>query len=507
MDSRRGGGRPRASAAVDTAVFVLGLAVLAVALLRWRAGGCDPALLGALALGVPLCWGLTRFPLLVTGIAAGIAVPLSPVLLPHLLTVHPDTASPGTALLAWTLSTLVAHLLDRRAWATRLFNAGSAMIAGLAATLVVSALAPADPLTPRQLLAVLAGAGAYYATDAVLSAISVAVERGRDPLGELADPGTAVGGGTFLLVAVLGYLAAAVELALPPWVAALTLVPVLAVVVAASASRSAHQRRRQQHALFQAAVQVHAAASLDELVEALELHGSALVSTGRLQVRAQPPGDGEVGCAVPGEAARWVVARRAPAPASQRVDETALESLAALAAAALVRVRLSEESERHALLDALTGLPNRRHFTAQLERSVAAGAGVAVLFVDLDGFKAVNDTLGHAAGDELLQEAARRLALAVGADGLPARLGGDEFAVLLPDQLPGLVEDVGEAVVACLREPFLLSAGPATIGASVGVTTSVRGDDADSLLSRADAAMYLAKRSGGSRSVLAGDEA
>nr|WP_166613947.1 GGDEF domain-containing protein [Kineococcus vitellinus] len=311
----------------------------------------------------------------------------------------------------------------------------------------------------------------------------------------------------FLLVAVLGYLAAAVELALPPWVVALTLVPVLAVVVAASASRSAHQRRRQQHALFQAAVQVHAAASADELVQALELHGSALVSTGLLQVCARPPGAEEVGCAIPGESGRWVVARRAPAPASQRIDQTAVESLAALAAAALVRVRLSEESERHALVDALTGLPNRRHFTAALERCVAEGASVAVLFADLDGFKAVNDTLGHAAGDELLQEAARRLAQAVGADGLPARLGGDEFAVLLPDRLPGLVEDVGEAVVACLREPFLLSAGPATIGASVGVTTSVRDDDADSLLSRADAAMYVAKRSGGSRSVLAGDEA
>nr|WP_246315495.1 GGDEF domain-containing protein [Kineococcus aurantiacus] len=158
-----------------------------------------------------------------------------------------------------------------------------------------------------------------------------------------------------------------------------------------------------------------------------------------------------------------------------------------------------------ALVDPLTGLPNRRAFTAQLETAVRADAAIAVLFVDLDGFKAVNDTLGHAAGDELLTETARRLRETCGAGAFPARLGGDEFAIVLPDLFPGVADDVAVALVDRLREPFLLAAGPATISASVGITASEPGDDADALLSRADAAMYVAKRAGGDAHVLAAD--
>jgi diguanylate cyclase (GGDEF)-like protein len=223
-------------------------------------------------------------------------------------------------------------------------------------------------------------------------------------------------------------------------------------------------------------------------------------------VLSRPPTEREIGCELPADRAtdpRWIVAPRATNRYAQPFDDAAVEALGLLAEAALVRVRLIEEAERQALVDALTGLPNRRAFTAYLDRAVAVDAAIAVLFVDLDGFKAVNDTLGHGAGDELLVETAQRLRAAAGPDGFAARLGGDEFAVVLADTFPGSADDTAETVVARMRDPFLLTAGPATISASVGITASEPGDDADTLLSRADAAMYVAKRSGGGRCVLA----
>ena len=486
---------------------MLGLAVLVGALVSWRGAGSDPSLLVALAICLPAGWLLTRFPLMVTGINTGILVPFAPVLLFFLLTSHADR--PATALLAWCCTALASYLVDRRSWTSRMFNAGSSLLSALVATLVTVAVQPAHPVTPRHLLAVLLGAGSYYLVDALLSAVSIAVEHRRALSAELLHPGTLVGGVLFLVVASLGYLSAAVDLSMPGWVANLTVVPGAAVVVASWGWRTAHQRRAQQHELFQASVRMHTVSTDAELVAALERHGSALLSGGLLQVLEREPGPGETGRPLPpgpGGAPRWIVT---PAPTnrdSASFDASAVEALALIAATAVHRVAQAEASERAALLDPLTGLRNRRAFTQQLAAAVAADTAVAVLFVDLDGFKAVNDTLGHAAGDELLVEVSHRLRSTVGTEAWPARLGGDEFAVLLPDRLPGVVEDVGDAVVAALREPFLLSAGPATIGASVGIAPAVPGEAADALLQRADAAMYAAKRAGGCRSVLAVDE-
>ena len=492
---------PGVSVIADCAVFVAGLCVLVATLRWWVAAGSDPQLLRALAVSVPLGCVLTRFPLMVTNNMSGIYVPFAPVLLLYLLTTYP----PATALLAWVATALTAYLVDHRAWTSRVFNAGSSMVSSALATLVVTSLAPADPLGPGQLAAVLAGAATYYGVDAALSAVSLAIESKASLLSELRDVGTAIGGGLFLLVSTLGYLAAVVQRQVPDWIAVLMLVPGMAVVVAAWAWRTATQRRRQQRELFQASVEVHGATSAEELLSALERHGAAVLSSGRLEVRAQPPGLREIGFALPeedGQARLWLVAPGSAARQVHRYDEAAVQSLGSLASAALVRVRLTEEAERHARTDPLTGLANRREFTARLVAALERDEPSAVLFVDLDGFKAVNDTLGHAAGDELLVEAGLRLRDAVGTTGLTARLGGDEFAVLMPDTEPGGVEDVCDLVVQVLDQPFLLEAGPAAIAASVGATTSVPGDDADSMLSRADAAMYAAKRSGGARSVL-----
>ncbi|MFM5906808.1 MAG: diguanylate cyclase domain-containing protein [Novosphingobium sp.] len=147
--------------------------------------------------------------------------------------------------------------------------------------------------------------------------------------------------------------------------------------------------------------------------------------------------------------------------------------------------------------DPLTGLANRRALQERLETSVndaSLGHGPSVLLLDLDGFKPVNDRHGHAAGDEVLREVARRLELAVGADGIASRIGGDEFAVLV---LPGSqrrAETIGTAVLGELARPFEFEGHRLHVGASLGI--AVWPDDGttlDQLLRVADRALYVAK--------------
>lgn len=170
------------------------------------------------------------------------------------------------------------------------------------------------------------------------------------------------------------------------------------------------------------------------------------------------------------------------------------------------RERLRAEAALRTMADTdpLTGLDNRRAFTARLaqamERAKDQGGGLALLVIDLDGFKTVNDTLGHGAGDILLTRAADRIAAVVGEDGRLARLGGDEFAVLLPAGVAARAGEVAAGIVERLSFPFLVNAQVIDIGASVGVATAPdHGDTPATLVRNADLAMYAAKDSGRSR--------
>jgi diguanylate cyclase (GGDEF)-like protein/PAS domain S-box-containing protein len=157
------------------------------------------------------------------------------------------------------------------------------------------------------------------------------------------------------------------------------------------------------------------------------------------------------------------------------------------------------ELRRLATVDALTGLPNRRklneHLEAAVARNVRHAKHLRVVFIDLDGFKPVNDTYGHEAGDELLQQVSRRLERTIRSGDLVARIGGDEFVIVLepmPDDehLAAFVTRVD----GDLRVPFELSAATVQISASIGTVTFQIGDSADSLLASSDAAMYREKR-------------
>ncbi|OLB66052.1 MAG: hypothetical protein AUI10_04070 [Actinobacteria bacterium 13_2_20CM_2_72_6] len=158
--------------------------------------------------------------------------------------------------------------------------------------------------------------------------------------------------------------------------------------------------------------------------------------------------------------------------------------------------------ERMALYDTLTGLPNRRYLLEHLaqaqQRSADKGDRMAVLFLDLDGFKQVNDTLGHDAGDEVLRVTAKRLQAALRRGDVVARLGGDEFVVVAEGagDFPEAVRALAGRLIKAVGEPILIDGVPATVLGSIGVAIADgAGTDPVELLRAADAAMYTAKRS------------
>ena len=176
-------------------------------------------------------------------------------------------------------------------------------------------------------------------------------------------------------------------------------------------------------------------------------------------------------------------------------------TIATQAALALERTRLYADAQARALRDSLTGLPNREHLHARLAALLGAATGrparCALLLLDLDRFKEVNDTLGHPQGDALLRQVADRVRGVVRASDTVARLGGDEFAVLLAacdeEGARGVARDIGTA----LDPPFALAGLAVHVGTSIGIALSpAHGADGTTLLRHADVALYAAKRGG-----------
>jgi len=165
------------------------------------------------------------------------------------------------------------------------------------------------------------------------------------------------------------------------------------------------------------------------------------------------------------------------------------------------RRRLERELTHRAFHDSLTGLANRVLFNERVQHAVArarwSGAVVGVLFMDLDDFKVVNDTLGHEIGDQLLTAVGQRLAGVLRSNDTAARLGGDEFAVLIEDARdPEDVEQVADRIVKALVKPLLLGGSLVNGSASIGVSTTVDATDGRDLMRQADLALYVAKGAG-----------
>ncbi len=182
-----------------------------------------------------------------------------------------------------------------------------------------------------------------------------------------------------------------------------------------------------------------------------------------------------------------------------------LSGVASLAATALEGLALLDEIRHQALHDPVTDLANLRLFEDRVTQALSiARRGekrLAMLFVDLDRFKAVNDTHGHKVGDELLRAVAERLLVTVRNEDTVARIGGDEFGILVQDAArPSDAEVVAAKIVAAVGQPFVVRGLSLTVGASVGVTMFPESADTyDSVVSRADSAMYRAKANGRGR--------
>lgn len=180
------------------------------------------------------------------------------------------------------------------------------------------------------------------------------------------------------------------------------------------------------------------------------------------------------------------------------------EALARQAGQVLTRIRLHRQLERLALVDQLTGLASRRLIRRRLSEAVTRSQlhrrSMALVFIDLDGFKSINDELGHAAGDSVLSEIGSRLSSVIRRGDLAGRLGGDEFVVLCEDAGPEEVDRVVERLHAALREPLTGRASQTQVTGSIGTILYSGGVPdhipPDLILEQADAAMYRSKRAG-----------
>lgn len=213
-----------------------------------------------------------------------------------------------------------------------------------------------------------------------------------------------------------------------------------------------------------------------------------------------------IGVLVPGpESAFGVLSVQAGGPGHFNYEDGVfLQSVAHVLAAAIARTETEAKIRHQALHDAVTGLPNRILFEDRLTRVLATarrhGRSLAVLFLDLDNFKRVNDSLGHAVGDEVLRTVARRMASCIRAEDTLARFGGDEFVVLMPEinrpeDWSGVVDRIDEA----FQEPFETAGRQLVTSVSVGVAVGGSPQpekDAQALLRDADLAMYAAKQRG-----------
>jgi len=248
-------------------------------------------------------------------------------------------------------------------------------------------------------------------------------------------------------------------------------------------------------------VQPDDAPRLRALIAALAAQPSGQPSLIEFRVRRGDAGGGPDAPAGAAHAA-W---RDVEAAACNLLADEAVEGIVLNMRDISERKAFQDELEHQAFHDTLTGLPNRALFRNRVEHALVGRRRdqrpVAVMFLDLDDFKFVNDSLGHAAGDEVLQEVARRIADCMRPVDTAARLGGDEFAILLRDTESELHSiEVASRVMAALKAPIALTGRDVTLAVSVGIAFSdqhmVSSADADELLRNADASMYMAKEHG-----------
>lgn len=272
----------------------------------------------------------------------------------------------------------------------------------------------------------------------------------------------------------------------------------------------AHAKRARTVELLQGIVDAvgdtHAGMSVAEVENAVRSRVMQVLDCPAAEFRDAGPQPDELGSLVETQAgSRWLIAHPRAVEPYRPEEARLLRALAGMAGRALENANLHDQLARQALHDPLTGLPNRRLITRELTAAVGRAARasteheghIGVAFLDLTGFKGVNDGMGHDAGDELLCSIADRLSRSVRVGDVVGRFGGDEYVVLFLSPEDGDVAAAAGRVVQSFKDPFVVSGQPVNVGCNVGLALwPHHGRDADELLRRADAAMYTAKRAG-----------
>jgi diguanylate cyclase (GGDEF)-like protein len=301
-----------------------------------------------------------------------------------------------------------------------------------------------------------------------------------------------------LLLAVIGSNA--------PWALPLMGAPLALVLMAARSRVEATEDRSRLDGLLKATTNILAATTVSAVTEAATNAISDLFESqiGRFDVNI--PSEGELGALLTTEHlnSQYLVAeaRDTLMPRYTEQDRRLLETLASVTASAMDKAALHEDVTEQATRDPLTGLANRRAFERELQTSSFGHRSTdasGVMFLDLDGFKKINDEHGHKAGDEVLVETAKRLLESVRSGDTVARLGGDEFTVLLRGvHNRGEVAIVADRILEAMRHPVTLASGvKVRTTPSLGIALAHQAEtDATVMLKDADAAMYEAKRAG-----------
>jgi diguanylate cyclase (GGDEF)-like protein len=496
MTTQRTRLRDQRSWRFDLSTFVLGLALLVWSLPSALDGGWQVGL--AALLGVPLIVLVARFPMVLDNEDGGIEIGFDSIVLVYLLC----TFDARPALAIWGLGVLATQLTSGKRSLAVVFNIGVGILAGGVAALALHVVRGPDIGTPRELVAVLAATATYFFVDYVMSAISVAIDSQTPVRRHLVQPGTWVAVGCCVPFDLLGYLAAVVQRTNPWWMLVLLAVPLATLLINTRAIVHGRENARRLSVLFEAAVRVQALHEPAHVVDGLLIDARRLIRLRDVEVRSYPPETDEIGAQVRrGKEALWVVApARDRARSTVGADQHALDALAVICSEAFARLQLTDEMVHYARHDPLTDLPNRGilldRVAQALHRSRRLGVRVALLFVDLDGFKSVNDRFGHAAGDAALVDVAQRLVVNTRDIDTVARLGGDEFAVLLEDVSVAEVIEISNRILFSLATGAEVAGHPVSLAASIGIAYGDGSQSAEALLRHADLAMYEAKGRG-----------
>ena len=480
----------------DLAVCAVAAVVLSAAVTAAARDGFDMPWL-ALA-GIPLILVVARFPIILETRDGGIEVGFDSSILMFLMC----TLDVHDALVTWGAGVLLTQLTSAKRPSAKLFNIGVGIVAGWLASVALTTFRGAAIDTPRELGAVAVAAATYFATDYVLSAVTVSLRSGTRVRRQLLQPGTLLAVGCFVPFDTLGYLAAVVQRTAPPWMLVLLAVPLITLLVATRSLTRGRENARRLSVLFDAAVRAQSLVDREQVERAVLEDAARLVRLKDVELRSRRPGPGEIGAEFDdGEERRWIVARALErARSTVAADRQALQALAAVAKDALARLAITREKVHVARHDPLTDLPNRGILLDRTDQALTQarqqGHSVALLFVDLDGFKPVNDRFGHAAGDAVLVEVADRIRRCIRETDTAARLGGDEFAVLLEDVDLRSIVTMSERVLATIREGVVVAGQPMPLSASAGLAYADSRDNGEGLLGKADLAMYEAKARG-----------